>query len=178
MLSACANISLSDLENSGADDYIRMHEDSFDAPLITSTPLRTVQSLSPPAFSPLRGTLTTSTSSQLSEGDEQTDQSNSQSQDQLNPQLLNPDLQVTQRQPEKDANPDSNAQAWRGFKIVGDNIDKTIRPRRQRYDQQTKSLHYFNIMAVQDRIDLSKFSDEKSSLHLSIYFRCCITTSC
>ncbi len=41
------------------------------------------------------------------------------------------------------------------FKIVGDNIDKTIRPREMRSDHQTRSLHYFHSYAVRDRIDIS-----------------------
>ena len=48
---------------------------------------------------------------------------------------------------------------WHGFKIVGDNIDKNIRPSFQRCDYQTKSFHYFNSYAVKDRIDLSDVSD-------------------
>ena len=44
---------------------------------------------------------------------------------------------------------------WNGFKIVGDNIDKNIRPSYQRCDRQTASLHYFHACAVGDRIDFS-----------------------
>jgi len=39
---------------------------------------------------------------------------------------------------------------WNGFKIVGDNIDKNVRPSFQRAQHQTKSLHYFNSYAVRD----------------------------
>ena len=49
--------------------------------------------------------------------------------------------------------------SWSGFKVVGDNIDKNIRPRYQRIDAGIRSLHYFNSYAVLDRIDLSHFSD-------------------
>ena len=42
-----------------------------------------------------------------------------------------------------------------GFKIVGDNIDKIVRPSNQRVDHQTRSYHYFHSFAVLDRIDLS-----------------------
>ena len=48
---------------------------------------------------------------------------------------------------------------WVGFKIVGDNIDKTVRPRHQTLDKQTQSLHYFHSYAVRDRIDFSSFSE-------------------
>ena len=48
---------------------------------------------------------------------------------------------------------------WNGFKIVGDNIDKNIRPSYQRCDRQTASLHYFHVCAVGDRIDFSSLPD-------------------
>ena len=39
------------------------------------------------------------------------------------------------------------------FKLVGDNLDKNIRPRYQRFNvHRTKSLHYFHSYAVRDRI--------------------------
>ena len=46
-----------------------------------------------------------------------------------------------------------------GFKLVGDNIDKTIRPRHKTIDMKSQSLHYFNAYAVLDRVNLSLFSD-------------------
>lgn len=52
---------------------------------------------------------------------------------------------------------------WHGFKVVGDNVDKTIKPRHMREDRQTKSVHYFQIYAVKDRVDLSNHSDEPRS---------------
>ncbi len=39
------------------------------------------------------------------------------------------------------------------FKLVGDNIDKTINPRYMRADSKSRSLHYFHAYAVRDRID-------------------------
>lgn len=56
---------------------------------------------------------------------------------------------------------------WVGFKIVGDNIDKTIRPRHQTLEKRTQSLHYFHSFAVKDRVDLSRISDVKPGLSLS-----------
>ena len=44
---------------------------------------------------------------------------------------------------------------WDGFKIVGDNIDKNVRPSYQRHDHQMKSFHHFHSYAVRDRIDLT-----------------------
>lgn len=49
---------------------------------------------------------------------------------------------------------------WCGFKIVGDNIDKSVNPRHQTMDRQKQSLHYFHSFAVLDRVDLSGLSDE------------------
>lgn len=53
---------------------------------------------------------------------------------------------------------------WYGFKIVGDNLDTTIKPRQQRLEDKTKSLHYFNSMAIKDRVDLSDYSDTISQM--------------
>ena len=47
-----------------------------------------------------------------------------------------------------------------GFKIVFDNIDKTIKPRHMTLNSQTTSLHYVQAMAVKDRIDYSFLSDK------------------
>ena len=49
--------------------------------------------------------------------------------------------------------------SWCGFKLVGDNIDKNVRPSFSRLDRKTKSLHCFHYYAVLDRLDLSSFSD-------------------
>jgi L1 cell adhesion molecule like protein len=48
---------------------------------------------------------------------------------------------------------------WSGFKIVGDNLDKTVKPRHMRSDHQNVSLHYFHSIAVTDRIDFSNLPD-------------------
>jgi L1 cell adhesion molecule like protein len=44
---------------------------------------------------------------------------------------------------------------WCGFKVVGDNIDKNVKPRYMRLDKRTQSLHYFNAYAIKDRVDCS-----------------------
>ena len=46
--------------------------------------------------------------------------------------------------------------------LVGDNIDKNVRPRNMRNDHQTRSLHYFHTYAVHDHVDISHFSSETS----------------
>lgn len=56
---------------------------------------------------------------------------------------------------------------WFGLKILGDNLDKTVRPRDMRSNHQSQSLHYFNLCAVRDRIDFSVFSGESSTIDLS-----------
>ena len=45
------------------------------------------------------------------------------------------------------------------FKIVGDNIDKHIKPRDMRSDYQARSLHYFHSYAVQDWLNMDDFDD-------------------
>ena len=44
---------------------------------------------------------------------------------------------------------------WRGFKIVGDNLDKKFRRTHQRLDFQTV---YFYVYGVKDRVDLQNVS--------------------
>ena len=46
------------------------------------------------------------------------------------------------------------------YLLVGDNIDKTMKPRNMTGEHQTRSLHYFHVYALRDRIDLSDFSSE------------------
>lgn len=52
-----------------------------------------------------------------------------------------------------------------GFRICGDNIDKTIRTRYMRSDRKNSSLHYFHSYAVLNRIDASSLSDENPDIH-------------
>ena len=52
-----------------------------------------------------------------------------------------------------------NDSKWKGFKIVGDNLDKNFRRTFQTIDYQTVSHHFFHSYAVLDRIDLSGLSD-------------------
>ena len=48
---------------------------------------------------------------------------------------------------------------WNGYRLIGDNLDKDVKPRYMRLDRQTQSLHFFHYFAVKDQIDFSKFSD-------------------
>ena len=51
------------------------------------------------------------------------------------------------------------------FKIVGDNIDKSFRPRHETSDSHLKTIHYFHAYAVLDRCDMSSFEDAPSHFH-------------
>ena len=53
-----------------------------------------------------------------------------------------------------------NAPTWQGFKLVGDNLDRTVHRRHQTHDAQTVSMHYFHYCGIMDRIDLSELSDK------------------
>ena len=48
---------------------------------------------------------------------------------------------------------------WHGYRICGDNIDKTIRTRYMCLDKRNASLHYFHSFAVHNRIDFPMLSD-------------------
>lgn len=45
------------------------------------------------------------------------------------------------------------------FKIVGDNVDKTIKPREETSEHHNTSLHYFHSYCVRDRVDTSALHD-------------------
>ena len=45
------------------------------------------------------------------------------------------------------------------YKLVGDNLDKHMKPREMRIDAQSQSLHFFNAYAVRDRVNTSSVSD-------------------
>lgn len=65
-----------------------------------------------------------------------------------------------------EATPDNpvlpTASKFPAFKIVGDNIDKYVKPREMRLDAQAKSLNFFNYYAVKCRIDASNLDDKPS----------------
>lgn len=58
--------------------------------------------------------------------------------------------------------------------LVGDNVDKSVRPRYMTIDHQAQSLHYFHMYAALDRIDFHHLDNDKpiaevSSLPLSTF---------
>ena len=64
-------------------------------------------------------------------------------------------VQTVVADPETDADPSSSKDNVGGVKLVGDNVDKTVKTRYMRIDQQGRSLHYFHAYAMRDRFDLS-----------------------
>ena len=47
-----------------------------------------------------------------------------------------------------------------GYKFVGDNVDKNVRPSRERAEMKPQSLHYFHSFAVKDRVPIDGLSDK------------------
>ena len=56
-----------------------------------------------------------------------------------------------------------------GYKIVFDNLDKTVKPRYMRSDAQAQSLHYVQGFAMKDRIDYSCFSEKLDNGEVNLY---------
>jgi hypothetical protein len=56
-----------------------------------------------------------------------------------------------------------------GLKLVIDNINKTVKPRHQRVDAQTQSLHYIQVYAVKDRINYTSLSHSPPPADKSVY---------
>ena len=49
---------------------------------------------------------------------------------------------------------------WFGYKFVGDNIDKNVKPSLQRHELRGYSLHHFHGYAVRDRVNFSRLSNK------------------
>lgn len=49
----------------------------------------------------------------------------------------------------------------KGWKLVGDNLDLTVKVRDMRQDNQNESYHFFHTIAVEDRIDTSHLESSK-----------------
>ena len=102
----------------------------------------------PPPFSPPSGSLVTDGSSTSLKG--------------LAPLRLTDDLTHSQQSGSSSSDDETqafNMPMWNGFKIVGDNLNKTIRPCHQTLVKRTQQLDYFQSYAVKDSIDLKAFSD-------------------
>eukprot|EP00731_Ephydatia_muelleri_P025731 Em0017g814a len=68
-------------------------------------------------------------------------------------------LAAAEQNSPQDGSPVLDCGEWNGFKLIGDNIDKNIKPRDMRINNQTKSLHYFHAFAVKDRINFSDITN-------------------
>ena len=70
--------------------------------------------------------------------------------------IFTPSIQLTKNHPESLPSATSYT-----FKIIGDNLDKTVRPRymRRLTGLRTQSLHLFHSCAVLDRLDTSALCD-------------------
>lgn len=66
---------------------------------------------------------------------------------------------------------------WFGFKIVGDNIDKNVRPQHQSVDTRTQSLHYFHAFAALDHVNLSLHSEIRPNVNLTEFDLQCLLSS-
>ena len=49
--------------------------------------------------------------------------------------------------------------------IVGDNIDKNVKPSCEIAELKPQSLHYFHLYAVRDRVPVSRMSDDESHVY-------------
>ena len=126
-------------------------ESTFNVSDFTSPVLNTPEA---PQFSPV--TPSASTPEQVS-----TPVSPSTSNQHLPPHTSTPTAPVTPTTAQEDptGHGSKKTSSKHGVKVVGDNIDKNLRPRHQTIEKQTQSLHYFNCFACLDRVDLSGLSD-------------------
>lgn len=53
----------------------------------------------------------------------------------------------------------SSSQGMYGYKLVGDNVDKNVRPTFQRNENKGQSLHHFHAYGVKDRVPTASLSD-------------------
>ena len=54
-----------------------------------------------------------------------------------------------------------------GYKLVGDNVDKNVKPSLQRFEMRSQSLHYFHSFAVRDCVPIEALS-HSSPVHSAI----------
>ena len=178
-----ANLSLQDLDESSSDDsnapemtldlpLIAIESTQFKSPSTVNNSMALSQSPTPPQWSPISLPATTP---EVQSPGHPIQQSTPQGAEDVATQEPSPaqlQLQTTPAQLQSSFSHQLISHhpfSWKGFKIVGDNLDKTVRPRRQRFDERTKSLHYFNTMAILDRVDMSRFSDERSAFSRSSF---------
>ena len=67
----------------------------------------------------------------------------------------------------------STLQVVSSFKVVGDNLDKSLRPRHETMEHHSKSLHFFHMFAVKDRCNTFGLADNPALCDTS---NCDVTT--
>ena len=138
-------------------------------PILTSTPVRDSSPLSDTICSPESPDSPTLDISLLTSVDEELNVSDAEESDdstllrQSSPPSTPPTLLTAH------ASCDQPLSINSGYKLVFDNIDKTVKPRHMTMDSQTQSLHFVQAYAVKDRIDYSCFSDQRRSDEVSLY---------
>ena len=55
-----------------------------------------------------------------------------------------------------------------GYKLVFDNVDKTVKPRYMRMDTQSQCLHHVQAFAVRDRVDYSCQTDRRGDNEINL----------
>jgi hypothetical protein len=75
------------------------------------------------------------------------------------------------------ANNGTSSPQWYGYKVVGDNVDKKVKPRYMRSDNQSKDLHYFHLYALRDPIDHSEALEDPLNLNPDAALATLIPTS-
>ena len=176
-----ANLSLQDLDESSSDDsnapgmtpdlpLIAMESTPFKSPSTVNNSMTLSKSPISQQWSPISLPATTP---EVSSPGHPIQQSTPQGAKDVSTQEPSPSLQLQLQAQFQSSyshqHTSHHPSSWKGFKVVGDNLDKTVRPRRQRFDERTKSLHYFNSMAILDRVDMSKLSDERSAFNYSSF---------
>ena len=53
---------------------------------------------------------------------------------------------------------------YKGYHLVGDNIDKNIQKRHLRLDRRNQSVHHFHAYTVENCIDVSEYSDKTTKI--------------
>ena len=59
----------------------------------------------------------------------------------------------------QDSAQDQGSVQYCGFKLVGDNVDKNVKPSLQQYELKGQSLHHFHAFATRDWVSTSSLSD-------------------
>ncbi len=77
---------------------------------------------------------------------------------------VNPQEHEVAEEKEVDFEDNLTSPPFETYKLVFDNIDKTVKPRYMRMDAQNKSLHYVQLYAVKDRVNLSQLSQTPPSV--------------